>query len=347
MRSKPLIIGFATLAIVLVAAGGGVYAYDRAHADEITPGIRVGGVAVGGLTPTAARAKLRREVLAPLSRPVVVHRGDRRWTLSAREARIRADLTAMVDEAVARSRRGDILTRTWRGLRGTRTRADLEPTVLYSDRAVIRLLDRVRAAVEVAPRDAKVELSGAGVGRRPSRMGRALRAGALHAQIKTAITSPTASRSFAAHTAKVRPKVTTRELADRYGTVLIVQRSAFRLRLYKHLKLARTYPIAVGQVGLETPAGQYSIANKAVNPAWHVPNSAWAGALAGKVIPGDDPSNPIKARWLGIYGGVGIHGTSDDASIGSNASHGCIRMHVPDVEALYDQVPVGTAVYIA
>ena len=61
----------------------------------------------------------------------------------------------------------------------------------------------------------------------------------------------------------------------------------------------------------------------------------------------DDPSNPIKARWLGIYDGVGIHGTSDDASIGSNASHGCIRMHVADVEKLYDQVPVGTAVYIA
>ena len=78
-----------------------------------------------------------------------------------------------------------------------------------------------------------------------------------------------------------------------------------------------------------------------------MPNSAWAGTLAGKVIPGDDPSNPIKARWLGIYDGVGIHGTSDDASIGSNASHGCIRMHVPDVEKLYDEVPVGTAVYIA
>ena len=60
---------------------------------------------------------------------------------------------------------------------------------------------------------------------------------------------------------------------------------------------------------MDTPAGLYNIANKAVDPAWHVPNSDWAGDLAGKVIPGDDPSNPIKARWLGIYDGVGIHGT--------------------------------------
>ena len=142
-----------------------------------------------------------------------------------------------------------------------------------------------------------------------------------------------------AKTRHTQPKVTTADLKRKYDTVIVVNRSQFRLRLFKALKPTQTYGIAVGQVGLETPAGQYTIANKAVNPAWHVPNSAWAGKLAGKVIPGDDPTNPIKARWLGIFDGVGIHGTSDDASIGHNASHGCIRMHVPDVEKLYDEVP--------
>jgi lipoprotein-anchoring transpeptidase ErfK/SrfK len=99
-------------------------------------------------------------------------------------------------------------------------------------------------------------------------------------------------------------------------------------------------------VGLETPAGLYAIENKEVNPSWHVPNSAWAGDLAGKVIP-PGPGNPIQARWMGIYAGAGIHGTTEDGSIGSAASHGCIRMHIPDVEELYDQVSVGTPVYIA
>jgi len=150
-----------------------------------------------------------------------------------------------------------------------------------------------------------------------------------------------------AKTRHTQPKVTTADLKRKYDTVIVVNRSQFRLRLFKELKPAQTYGIAVGQVGLETPAGQYTIANKAINPAWHVPNSPWAGKLAGKVIPGDDPTNPIKARWMGIYDGVGIHGTSDDASIGHNASHGCIRMHIPDVEKLYDEVPVGSAVYIA
>ena len=121
----------------------------------------------------------------------------------------------------------------------------------------------------------------------------------------------------------------------------IVDRDTFKLTLYKNLKKAKTYGIAVGQVGLDTPAGLYTIQNKAENPAWHVPNSAWAGDLAGKVIPGDDPTNPIKARWMGIYDGVGVHGTSDDASIGSRASHGCICMHVPDVDADYRLVLPG------
>jgi lipoprotein-anchoring transpeptidase ErfK/SrfK len=77
-----------------------------------------------------------------------------------------------------------------------------------------------------------------------------------------------------------------------------------------------------------------------------VPNSPWAGDLAGKVIP-PGPDDPIKARWMGIYAGAGIHGTDADGSIGSAASHGCIRMHIPDVIELYDEVSVGTPVYIA
>jgi lipoprotein-anchoring transpeptidase ErfK/SrfK len=79
---------------------------------------------------------------------------------------------------------------------------------------------------------------------------------------------------------------------------------------------------------------------------WSVPNSPWAGALAGKVIPGGAPDNPIKARWLGIYDGAGIHGTDQTSSLGTAASHGCIRMSIPEVKELYAQVPVRTPVYI-
>jgi lipoprotein-anchoring transpeptidase ErfK/SrfK len=112
-------------------------------------------------------------------------------------------------------------------------------------------------------------------------------------------------------------------------------------------KLVKTYRVAIGRIGFETPAGLYEIRTKAVNPAWFVPKEAWAGSLAGKIIPPGDPENPLKARWMGFWDGAGIHGTAESSSIGSAASHGCIRMNVPDVIQLYDRVPLHTPLYIS
>ena len=144
-----------------------------------------------------------------------------------------------------------------------------------------------------------------------------------------------------------QPTVTTAQLASRYPAYIIIDRAAFRLRFYQHLKLTRSFPIAVGRQGLETPQGLYDVQWKQTNPSWYVPNSAWAGKLAGKVIP-PGPDDPIKARWMAFNGGAGIHGIdpSEYSSIGSDASHGCIRMRIPDVIALYAKSPVGTPVYI-
>jgi lipoprotein-anchoring transpeptidase ErfK/SrfK len=157
-----------------------------------------------------------------------------------------------------------------------------------------------------------------------------------------------ARRVVRVRTEVVQPAVSTEELEKKYPAVLMINRGAFQLTLYKNLKPAKTYGIAVGQVGLETPAGLYHIQNKAVNPAWTMPNSDWvAPADRGKVVPGGTAENPLKARWLGIFDGAGIHGTDAESSIGSAASHGCVRMRIPDVIELYDQVPVGAPVYIA
>ncbi len=223
----------------------------------------------------------------------------------------------------------------------------LDPEVTYSKAAVVRLMDRIRRSVERDPVNAEVDISSSGVTTKPGRTGRALLASRLHRDIREAIASPSAERRFKAQVRKVQPKVRRKDLVEKYPVVLIADRSSFRLHVYKDLALAKTYPIAVGKAGNETPAGEYTIANKAVNPAWTVPDSDWAGDLRGKVIPGGSPENPLKSRWLGIYDGVGIHGTSDRASIGSNASHGCLRMLVEDVEDLYPQVPVGAPIYIA
>jgi len=182
--------------------------------------------------------------------------------------------------------------------------------------------------------------------REKSHNGRSLPIDATRKAIDAQLDDPAAPRKVHAPLQRLKPKVTFGNLARVYNTVLTIDRPHFKLRLFKGLKFSKSYGIAVGMAGLETPAGRYAIQNKQVDPAWHVPNSAWAGSLAGQVIPGGAPNNPLRARWLGIANGVGIHGTAEDWSIGTRASHGCIRMHVADVIDLFRRVPVGTPVLI-
>jgi lipoprotein-anchoring transpeptidase ErfK/SrfK len=118
------------------------------------------------------------------------------------------------------------------------------------------------------------------------------------------------------------------------------------VRLFKGLRVVRTYRVAVGAAGYETPAGLHRVQYKQLNPPWHAPNRPWAGELAGQTIPAGDPRNPLLAAFIALGGGVGFHGTGNLASIGTAASHGCIRMTIPDVLSLYRNVPVGTPVLV-
>ena len=344
MSRRIAIIAAMTVAVLLVGAGV-VYAYDASHEDHIADGMRIGGVDVGGLSATAANAKLQRELVAPLQRSVVVRAGDDRFRLTAREAKVSVNSAELIDQAVAASREGSFLSRTWREVTGGSIDKQVSPRIDYSKPAVQRLVDRVRIAASKPAVDAQVDISTTSVSVKKSKTGRTIDAKALKAQVQSALVDVRASRNLRTKLAKVQPKVTTSKLASQYPSIITVDRGAHKLRLFKNLELAKTYTVAVGQAGLETPAGRYTIQNMAENPSWHVPQSAWAGDLAGTVVP-PGPDNPIKARWMGIYDGAGIHGTDAVNSIGTSASHGCIRMRIPDVEALYDQVKVGTPVLI-
>jgi lipoprotein-anchoring transpeptidase ErfK/SrfK len=346
MRTRLLLIA-AILLGLLTAAAGAVYAYDRSRAELIAEGVRIGGIDVGGQTPAEARATLRRAVLEPLDRPVRVRARGRRFVLTPERARISVDVDGSVATALARSREGNMIGRTVRALSGGTVEADVALDVRYSRRAVRRLVRRVGKTVNLDPVNASVDLASGSVTPTPSRDGRRLRATRLSRQVRRQLLSTGPRSVVLASSRVVKPDVTMADLERKYPAVIVVNRSAFQLTLYKNLKPYKTYGIAVGQVGLETPAGLYSIQNKAVNPAWSVPDSAWAGDLAGTVVPGGVPSNPLKARWLGIYDGAGIHGTDAVDSIGTAASHGCIRMTIPEVIELYDQVDVGAPVYIS
>jgi|tagenome__1003787_1003787.scaffolds.fasta_scaffold20951689_3 lipoprotein-anchoring transpeptidase ErfK/SrfK len=346
MRTR-LIVVAVFLLLVGVGVVAGTYFYDQGKQDLIAQGVKVNSVPIGGLTRAQAEQKLSAALLQPLARPIKVKYKDHRYTLTRKAASVGINIKGSVEQAWRASQEGSMFARTWRNLRNEQMNTALAADVTYNKPAINKLVRRVRTSLERQAKDATVDLSKGQVDPKPSHTGLRVKYNTLAKDVEKTLLTPNATDPVKVHTSVVEPKVSSQALAAKYPAVVIVNRSAFKLTLYKHLKVTRTYNIAVGRVGLETPAGLYNIQNKAENPAWHVPNSSWAGDLAGKVIPPDDPANPIKARWMGIYAGAGIHGTSEDDSIGSAASHGCIRMHIPDVEELYDQVPVGAPVYIA
>jgi lipoprotein-anchoring transpeptidase ErfK/SrfK len=334
----------ATLIVLLIGGAVGVYAYDSSREDVIADGVTVGGVDVGGMTADKARAALRFEIKQPLSRSISVEAGGEQFELSAEEAQVSADVDAMVEDALAESRDGNVLTRTVRDLTGGSIDASLPSRVTYSRDAVKDLVADVQQQVEQEPQDAGVEPSGSGLATTPAQSGVDVHGDDLERTLTDELESPDGDRRVRAELERVKPEVTQSEVAQKYPHYITVDRASFQLRYYENLKLVDTYTIAVGTTGFDTPAGEYEIQNKAVDPAWSVPE--WGGDLAGEVIPGGTAENPLKARWLGIFDGAGIHGTDDVGSLGTAASHGCIRMAIPDVIELYDRVPVGAPIYI-
>jgi L,D-transpeptidase ErfK/SrfK len=141
----------------------------------------------------------------------------------------------------------------------------------------------------------------------------------------------------------VQPKVAD----DTLGRTIVVRVDRNELDLYDGFHVMRTWNVATAKPGFTTPVGDWTIYDKQVDPTWHNPAPDGWGAGEPLVV-GPGPGNPMGPRALYITapGLIRIHGTSDPASIGRYASHGCIRMQNDEVTALYPLVPVGTHVLV-
>jgi hypothetical protein len=333
----------------LTLTAGGAYAYywDRGHSDVIAHGVTVAGIDVGGMHAPAARALLEQRLGQQLRRPVALVYDTHRFTIRPTHTGLSFDADRMVADALAVSRSGGLAHRLVRDLQGRQVQRTIPLRAALSQDHVTTVVDRVARVLDRPAKNAAVVPKPLATGLKiiPERTGLAVKRPQLELRLTHALLQTAGARTVAVPVRPVHPKWTLHTLPKKFGTYLLVSRETYTLRLYKHLKLVKTYGIAVGQAGLETPAGLYDINDKQVNPSWHVPNSAWAGDLAGRIIP-PGPEDPIKSRWMGFYDGAGIHGTVEDWSIGHAASHGCIRMHIWDVEDLYNRVPLHTPIYV-
>ena len=322
-RLLALLVALPVIVLALTVPASG-------QVQTIKPGVSAGGVDLSGMTVPQAAAVLDQQLAPRLQGDMFLGAAGIPWKLTMAEAQLKLDSVRTAKRALYAKA-------------GVPT---VQPAIVHSRTAVRGFVERVASRVRKAPRNATIKLTVRHIFREKSHNGRALDVDATRKAIDAQLDDPAAPRKVHVALHRIKPSVTFANLSRVYNTVLTIDRPHFKLRLFKGLKFAKSYGIAVGMAGLETPAGRYAIQNKQVNPAWHVPNSAWAGSLAGQVIPGGAPNNPLRARWLGIANGVGIHGTAEDWSIGSRASHGCIRMHVSDVIDLFDRVSVGTPVLI-
>jgi lipoprotein-anchoring transpeptidase ErfK/SrfK len=299
----------------------------------IAEGVKAGGIDLGGQSVEQAAQTLDRALRPLAERRVVVRSARRKFTLTARRAKVRFNPLRTAKRAYYAGRD-----------EGPGVEVDL--ALRHSRKAVRAFAERVDAKVARKPRNASVRITLTQVFLRKGRYGRTINEHELALAIDRALADPASKRRLRAKRNRDRPSTSTKDVRRRYRTILTVDRTGLKIRLFKRLRHARTYGIAIGRAGFDTPRGLFNIQSKQVNPAWHAPNRPWAGSYAGRPIPGGAPDNPLKARWMGVNGAVGIHGTAEEWSICARASHGCIRMRVSDVIALYRRVPLGTPVLI-
>ena len=317
----------AALALPSGASGG------QPQRERLPHGTVIAGIVVGDLGPRGATAELKKQLEPQYNRRISVRGGGTRTSLEPNEAGHKIRYEMMVNEAYRRMARGEVVI-------------DVPLMRDIRSRPLTRAINRISRKWYRAPRNATYRYGLRRVSVRGSRFGRGLDKRKLRTSLLAEMRSPNDERIVKARFVKIRPAVTVRVLKRRAATFISVDRGSKVVRLFKRLRVVRRYRVAVGAAGYATPRGLHTVLSKQRNPTWYVPNRPWAGDLAGQTIPPGDPRNALKAAFIAIGGGIGFHGTADLASIGTNASRGCIRMRVPDVLSLYRRVPVGTRVLI-
>lgn len=341
-RRWPFIV--AGLVVVLLVAGAGsavaAYRYDSANRDLILPGVRIGGVEVGGMSRDEAVAAVQTVADAWLSQPIKVTAAKESWNTTPGQLGVSADPEALVDQAMALSEDYSWVSRVL--IRATDREVDATFDIDYAlgkGGGTPAFVKELAATVEREPVDAMATLGdrGQAVFRR-SRPGREIDPVQSVRAIRETLRNH--DRSVALVMRSVKPKV------SKLDETIVVDLSENRLYLYDGFKVDRTYRVATASPNYETPLGEWSVINKAQNPTWVNPApNGWGAGEPAKIGPG--PGNPLGTRAIYLDApGIRIHGTYDDGSIGTYASHGCIRMHIPEVEELYPDVPVGTKVLI-
>lgn len=334
------VLALACALLLFVVAGGGALAVadDYLARDVLPEGATIAGLDVSGLTREQARELVESEIAAPLAEPMTVVYDANSFTLDA-GSMITVDTEAMVDAAFAPRHSALLPYRVLDRALDRPTGGSADLAVTLDDGKLSAWMDEVAASVETTSCDATMTVNAGAIAVVPSRVGVTLDRPATAAALEAALTQ--GLKEVELPVVLEEPQVTEAEL----GTVIFVDISQRKLWLYDKGQVVKEYGVAVGAPGYSTPTGNFRITEKRYMPTWSNPGSGWAAGMPSTIGPG--PSNPLGTRALNLNSpGIRIHGTNKDSSIGTAASHGCMRMHRWDIEDLYERVEVDTPVFI-
>ena len=336
-----------TVALMTLFAGiTWALAQDVSRHNVVPPGTSVTGltrqtrVAVGGMDLEHARLAVRLSVVDPLLRTVTV-KAPPGGTYTMEPAQfVSVDVDATLRRAMAPSQREPLPIRLARSLLD-RPLGVSAPIVFKVDtRGLDRWAKRLARRTHRAPVDARMSVSTTGtVVISAGRGGYALAPSAAYRAVYAALLS--GRKQVRLCVRRLTPKRT----PTSFGRSVVILRASTTLLVYDNASVVATFPVAVGMLAHPTPLGDWKIVAKAKNPSWLNPHQPWSVHMPDYIAPG--PRNPLGERALYLDAtGIRIHGTSNDASVGTDASHGCMRMHEADVIKLYSMVRDGTRVYI-
>jgi lipoprotein-anchoring transpeptidase ErfK/SrfK len=336
----PLASKVAILVGVLVVAGSvASYGYERLSSSQFYPGTRIGGVLIGSRETAEAEALLRERFVRPLHRPMTIRAADFQTEASPWKMGMRVDVQDIVRDALVRQQARPIPQRMW--LRAFGDASPVRFTPVVDEKVFHVFLKKTFSRVDQDPVDAWLEVVEGKIKLRvhPHQLGRKVNEKKAERLVFDAMMR-------GASKVDVPVEVRQPELrTEDFQRVILVSTSANMLKLYRDGELVKKYAVATGTGGYPTPHGQFRITAKRVNPTWYNPHAPWSMDMPPFIPPG--PNNPLGTRALNLSAsGIRIHGTPDDGSIGSNASHGCIRMHIKDAEELFEKAEVGMPVLI-
>jgi lipoprotein-anchoring transpeptidase ErfK/SrfK len=328
------------LAVVTAGTAFAAYRYDASASDRVLAGVTVGGVDLGGMKRDEAVRVLRERAEETLYADLVVEAAGHTWSVTPASLGMTADVEGAVARALAVADEMSFASRVYHRLRNVPVDVSLDLS-FDSDRAGVKaFVQQAFDEVAVPAVDARFALVDGELVTGRSHEGQELAVRAATGRILHALGRRSGEVEVPVRT--LEPAVTTASL----GKSIVVDLSENHLYLYDGLKVVNDFPVATAAPGYETPVGTWEVIDKRENPTWYNPaEDTWGADLPSVIGPG--PGNPLGTHAIYLNApGIRIHGTYSSSSIGTYASHGCIRMYIEDSQELFGLVDTGARVII-